>query len=107
MEERESDIVRAICDYLAYRKVFFWRANTAPTVNKSKEGWSFRRMPKHALKGVPDIIVIKAGQFIGLEVKREKGKLSLDQVEFRLRAEAAGAKYYIVRSIDDVRVLGL
>ena len=64
-------------------------------------------MPKHALKGVPDIIVIKAGQFIGLEVKREKGKLSLDQVAFRLGLEAAGGKYFVVRSIDDVVALGL
>lgn len=107
MKERESDIVRAICDYLEYRRVFFWRQNTAPTVNKSKDGWSFRRMPKHALKGVPDIIVIKAGQFIGLEVKRDKGRLSLDQVAFRLRLEAAGGKYFVVRSIDDVQALGL
>ena len=62
-------------------------------------------MPKHALKSVPDMIVIKAGQFIGSEAKRETGTLSIDQVAFRLRAEAAGAKYYVVRSIDDVRPL--
>ena len=107
MEERESEIVTSICDYLELRKVFFWRQNVSPTVNKSADGWSFRRMPKHALKGVPDIIILKAGQFIGLEVKREKGKLSLDQVAFRLRAEAAGAQYFVVRSIDDVQKIGL
>ena len=105
MKEKESDIVRAICDYLEYRRVFFWRQNTA--LNKSNDGWSFRRMPTHALKGVPDIIVIKAVQFIGFKAKRGKGKLSLEQVAFRLRAEAAGARYYVVRSIDDVTAIGL
>ena len=106
MKELESDIVRAICDYLELRPgILFWRQNVAPAFDWKSN--SFRRMPKHALKGVPDIIVIKAGQFIGLEVKREKGTLSLDQVAFRLRAEAAGAKYYVVRSIDEVQAIGL
>ena len=66
MSEKESNIQYAICDYLAYRKVFFWRQNTSPTVQKSGDGWAFRRMPKHSRRGVPDIIVIKNGQFIGL-----------------------------------------
>jgi hypothetical protein len=78
-----------------------------PAVQKSADGWQFRRMPTHALKGVPDITLIKNGRCVGLEVKREKGRLSLDQVAFRLRLEAAGGKYYVVRSIDNVQALGL
>jgi hypothetical protein len=76
VKERESDIQTSIYDYLAYRKVFFWRQNTAPTVNKSDDGWSFRRLPKYARRGVPDIIVVQRGRFIGLEVK-QAGLLSL------------------------------
>mgnify|MGYP001595897840 CR=1 FL=1 len=53
-KEKETDIVRALCDYLALRKRFFWRQNTAPLYREGR----FFAMPKYALKGVPDIIVI-------------------------------------------------
>jgi VRR-NUC domain len=66
-------------------------------------------MPKHAMKGVPDIILIKqpSGRFIGLEVKTDTGRLSPEQIEFRNHSEKAGGWYYVVRSIDDVQRLGL
>lgn len=106
MPERESDIVTAICDYLAYRPgILFWRQNTAPTFDTTKK--TFRRMPAYALKGVPDIIVIKHGQFIGLEVKTKKGTQSPEQREFEHRVTLVGGAYAVVRSIDDVQALGL
>jgi len=101
----ETEIQSTICEYLAYRKHFFWRQNTAPRYDTKKQ--IFYRMPKHAMNGVPDIILIKDGQFIGLEVKQEKGKQSEDQKIFEKRCHDAGAKYYIVRSLDDVIKLGL
>jgi hypothetical protein len=92
---------------LALRRHFFWRQNTAPAVNKSKDGWSFRRMPKHSRRGVPDIIVIKDGQFIGLEVKRPGTYQSPEQNVFEKDVSAAGGRYHVVRSIDDVVAIGL
>jgi hypothetical protein len=44
---------------------------------------------------------------IGVEVKRETGRLSTDQVTFRLRLEAVGWTYYVVRLIEDVQALAL
>lgn len=64
-------------------------------------------MPKYTMKGLPDIIVIKDGKFIGLEVKTDTGRLSTDQVEFGRAANDAGVQYEVVRSIDDVVRLGL
>jgi hypothetical protein len=93
--------------YLAARRHFFWRQNTAPTVQKGADNRAFRRLPKYSLKGVPDIIVIKDGRFIGLEVKRQGGYQSPEQKEFeRLCNEHAG-EYHVVRSIDDVRFAGM
>lgn len=101
----EKDIQSAICDYLALRKHFFWRQNTAPAFDwKSNQ---FRRMPKHALRGVPDIILVHTGRPYFLEVKRPGTYQSTDQREFQKRAEDAGALYAVVRSIDDVQRLGL
>jgi hypothetical protein len=56
MPQSESGIQSAICDYLAYWKVFFWRQNTAPSVNKPKGSWSSRRMPSTRRRGDPDIL---------------------------------------------------
>jgi len=103
----ESDIVSSICDYLALREHFFWRQNTAPAVQKSPDGWHFRRMPKHAMRGVSDIIVVHVGRPYFLEVKRPKTSQSPEQKEFQKRAETAGALYAVVRSIEDVQALGL
>lgn len=103
----ETDIQRSICDYLALRHHFFWRSNTAPTVQKSAEGWAFRKMPKYGMRGVPDIIVIKDGFFVGLEVKAAKGRQSPEQIAFEDRVKEAGGEYYVVKSIDEVREIGL
>jgi len=107
VQETESQIVSAICEYLAARHYFFWRQNTTPAVQKSADGWAFRRMPKHSKRGVPDIILIHQAQFVGLEVKRADGRLSPDQKEFQVGCEAHGGRYHVVRSIDDVQALGL
>lgn len=104
MAQLEKDIQKAICEYLAYKKHFFWRQNTMPVV---KPDGSFRAMPKYSTRGVPDIIVIKDGKFIGLEVKQPKGKLGESQVEFFRRCTLAGGEYYVVTSVDEVIKVGL
>jgi hypothetical protein len=70
MKEKESDIQNSICEYLALRKHFFRRQNTAPTIQKSESGWSFRRVPKYAMRGVADIMVVHTGRPYFLDVKR-------------------------------------
>lgn len=103
----EKEIQGAICDYLAVKDHFFWRQNTAPIVQKSTDGWRFRRMPAHSLKGVPDIILVHVGRPYFLEVKRPGTYQSAEQKDFQKRAEQSGALYAVVRSIDDVQALGL
>ena len=101
--EKETDIQRAICDYLSLKKHFFWRQNTVPVFDKG----FYRPMPKYSMNGLPDIIVIKDGFFIGLEVKRPKTKQSESQLLFEELCHKAGGEYYVVRSIDDVKEIGL
>ena len=98
----EKDIQLAICELLALKKQFFWRQNTAPAVQKDASGWRFRSMPAYSKKGVPDIIWIRNGKFIGLEVKRPKGIQSDVQKEFESACKEAGGEYYVVTSVDDV-----
>lgn len=101
----EKEIQLAICDYLAFKKYFFWRQNTTP-VWEGGENPRFRAMPKYSLKGIPDIILVKEGKFIGLEVKQPKGKQSDNQRVFQEKLEKAGGFYYIVTSLDDVVKIG-
>lgn len=101
MKEKESDIVKAITDYLTAKRHFFWRNNTGAT---KTIGGGFIRF---GAVGSPDICVIHEGFFIGLEVKKKGEKQSTDQVEWERKCREAGAEYHVVRSIDDVQNIGL
>ena len=99
---KESDIQNTICDYLELKGYMFWRQNTIPPTFQKNGQMMFRRMPKHSRNGIPDIIMIVQGRFVGLEVKMPKGKQSASQVEFENDCKAAGGYYYVVRSLEDV-----
>lgn len=100
---KESEIQSAICDYLALKGYFFWRCNNG---GMFRDGRHFA-LPKYARRGVPDIILIQDGKFIGIEVKRATGYLSPDQKEFERECKEHGAVYFVARSIDDLVVFGL
>jgi len=100
-------------------KGIFWRQNVAPTVQKGKDGsMLFRRMPKYALSGIPDIIVIKQewnyhlhpsdpprlGLFYGIECKQPGKKRSDGQKIF---AKYCPGVHVLATSLDDVKEAGL
>lgn len=103
--EKETDILRAICDYLALRRHFFWRSNNVPVYDTQRG--AFRALPKYTLKGLPDIELIKDSCWVGLEVKTHIGKQSPEQKEFERRCKENGVEYYVVRGVEDVQRLGL
>ena len=98
--QKETDIQKSILDYLSYKenafKCYCFRAQAGAI---RTEGGGYMRFGK---AGVPDIVCCVKGKFIGLEVKNEKGKQSLNQQVAEGKIKHTGGKYYIVRSIDDV-----
>tara|TARA_R100001086_G_C11847959_1_gene260609 strand:- start:2821 stop:3144 length:324 start_codon:yes stop_codon:yes gene_type:complete len=107
MASNESQVQNAICEYLEARRHCFFRLNNIPAFNRGAGGKiTMRKLPKYTPKGLPDIVVIRFGRFIGLEVK-DKGYQSKDQKLMQEWIESAGARYHVVRSIDDVQELGL
>lgn len=100
----ESQILREICEYLTTREdLLFWRTNNTPIFGRNNAGeMTWRSMPKFTPKGIPDIIIINKGQFIGLEVKREGQNLSTAQILFSRRLEENGAYYFVARKVEDV-----
>ncbi len=104
----EKDVQNSICKYLSLRRHFFWRNNNVPISDMKRGKRIFRKMPKYGMKGIPDIIVITVGGYaVFLEVKRKNTKQSPDQVVFAGRIKDLGGEYYVVRSIDDVKQVGL
>ena len=98
MKISEKHIQKAILDYLAYKKIFHYRQNSGAF--KTESGGYMRTA---SVSGLPDIVAIKDGIYIGLEVKTATGRQSEEQREIQDRITAAGGLYLVVRSVDDVR----
>jgi hypothetical protein len=99
-----SELVRALCEYLALRGHFFWRANNVGVYDVVRG--VHRKLPFGSMKGVPDLIVLKDGKFIGIEAKAGSGRLSPDQADFG-RLCKNGGEYVVARSIDDLQAVGI
>ena len=103
---KESEIQSQIIDYLQFMEnvgiLFFQRTNNIPVSQTQNGKRVFRRMAKGQKKGFPDIVVLKNGVSIGLEVKTETGKQSKEQKAMENLMKKNGGKYYIVRSVKDV-----
>src|ERR1700721_165734 len=93
---KESDVQRQILDYLTLRGIFHYRNNSGAFVDSQKHFYRFGAL------GSPDIICVINGQYVGIEVKAPKGKQSEHQKEFQKQLEAAGGRYLLVYSLDDV-----
>lgn len=99
----EKEIQREICEWLELHGYFFWRSNNIPVYGKNNAGkYTYRSMGKYTPLGIPDIFVLSNGDFIGLEVKRDKAPLRPEQVQFGLKMYANGAYYRRVTSVDEV-----
>jgi hypothetical protein len=100
-EPLEKDIQKAILDFLEWQKnIYFFRAGAGAV--KTIRGNGSTGYFKTGKKGLPDIILLINGYFIGLEVKRPSGVQSEAQKSAQDDIEVAGGKYFLVRSIDDV-----
>jgi hypothetical protein len=101
----ENTTQNTICEYLTLRRYFFWRQNSVGAYDPVKQ--TFRSLPKYAMRGVPDIIIIHKGQFIGIEVKSKTGKQSQAQADFQAHCERNGGRYMIAKCVDDVISAGI
>ena len=94
-------IQRAAMDYLAWysikHKIYFFRSAAGHVVLESG------RYFKTGKPGTPDITVCEGGRFIGIECKTAKGKQSALQKQAEAEIEASGGKYFLVRSLEDIK----
>lgn len=97
----EKDIQKEICEWLEGEGYFFWRSNNVGLYNPMTK--SFRNMPKFSMKGLPDVVVVYKGRFVGIECKREGFKQTVDQESFQGRLEFNGGIYILAYCVDDVK----
>jgi hypothetical protein len=106
----EAQIVKEICEWLATRDdLMFWRSNNIPVFSfggsNNKGEMRYRSLPKYTPRGLPDIIVIRNGKFIGIEVKREGAKLKPDQANMGVKIALNGGNYFIAHSLHELKEL--
>jgi len=97
----ERDVEREILDYLEANVVgLFWKNYSSGVYDPQKK--IFR--PMTSVKGVPDILGIVAGMFIGIEVKTPHNKVRPPhQVEFRDKVVEQGGICFFADSVDAVK----
>ena len=86
-ENSESDIQKYIKDYLIKTGWFCWKIH---------------QQGKYCYRGITDLMAIKDGLTIYVEVKAWKGCLSSDQEKFRDDIVSHGGKHLVARRLDDV-----
>ncbi len=57
--------------------------------------------------GISDLIAIKNGRVVFIELKTARGRQGEKQKEFQADIEAAGGEYLIVRNIEDLQEVGM
>jgi len=87
MREKEGDILKQCRDYLRYR------------------GWFVIRIQQGlgCHKGISDLICVKNGKVLFLEIKATGGKLSPHQVRFCADVRGHGGIYIWVSSFDELK----
>ncbi len=93
---RESAIQAQILQYLTLKGIFHYRNNSGGFKDANNHFYRFGAL------GSPDIICVVKGQFVGIEVKASGGKQSDHQISFQKRLEAAGGRYLLIYSLEDL-----
>lgn len=83
---KESDIRKQVQDYLRWKGWFVY----------------YNLQGLGCYPGLSDLVAVKAGRIIHIEMKTSRGKQSDKQIEFQADIEAAGGEYRVVRCLEDV-----
>ena len=100
---KESQIQKEILHWLSLQpkdQMFSWRMYTGPIVRGNPlKGKTF--FTPNPCPGLPAIIVIIKGRFVGLEIKQPKGRQSTEQKTFEQAVKKAGGFYFLIRSLNE------
>jgi len=92
----EKLLQKQILDWLRLNGYFAFKVNTTGIYRKSTDSWI-----KNPMRGVSDIIALKDGNMVCIEVKYGKNKPSKEQVEFIENIAKHGGTGIVVYSLDE------
>ncbi len=96
LKASESQVQKAILDYLKLKKIFFWRNNTGG-FSRNKHYYQFGSV------GSPDIFALYNGKIVGIECKASEGEILSDsQKQWGNEFVKHGGRYFVVRSLDEL-----
>ena len=106
IKPKESEIQKAIMDYLTLKKIWHMRLNTGAIAGEHK---GKKRFVKFGKPGMADILATIKNSCGGMslawiEVKRQGGKQTEDQKIFEQEVFEAGHNYLVVESLDQLMV---
>jgi Holliday junction resolvase len=98
---REAAIERDCLKWLNTEGGFY--AFKKPSIGMfDRSAGAYRKPGPYAVNGVSDIIAIRDGRVLFIEVKTETGKQSADQVKFARAVRVKGCDYIVVRSVEEL-----
>lgn len=101
LAESEKQIENRIINFLRIIGIFCWKNQSVGIFDPKKK--VFRRSNNiNHLRGVSDILGIVNGRFLAVEVKSEKGRLTIEQKAFLQNIRAQGGIAFEARSLSDV-----
>ena len=95
MSTPSRDLEHAIRDYLTLKRWLVWK-NSAGIIGRGG------RLFKAGTVGLPDLMALRDGRLLCIEVKAGKDTLRDDQVRWLADAEKHGALTVVARSLQDV-----
>ena len=98
--QNQSVIIDFLLAQQAQGALLVQRTNNSPTYDSIRH--CYRKLPKGAAKGFPDIYTIIRGYPVHFEVKSDRGVQSPFQKEMQSKIENAGGYYFIVRNVFEV-----
>lgn len=105
----ERQLQNAIINLLRLNGWFAYNQETTGTYDPSKGCF---RLNRGKVTGVSDILAIKNGRVVWIEVKKPDNKTgplkngqTQNQIEFERNIKAQKGEYYVARSLEDVQVI--
>lgn len=89
MKQPESYIRRTVKEYLQYKGYFVF-----PLVHSAL-----------SYPGAPDLMALKNGKWLCLEIKRPSGRISSHQKKFRYDVMQKDGEYHIITSLEDIQLI--
>ena len=94
---KEQTIQKSILDYLRLNGYFAFKINNGGVYVKSRDTYI-----KSPTPGISDIIALKNGLMVCIEVKNKPNKPSKEQIEFIENVAAHGGIGFVAYSVSDV-----